>query len=146
MCDDGACAVTHHGSRITVWSSSLHIDNRIERLLYFRNDFPARTEGLMAATFPRPEQASPLPQSGRAGSGRSLDDEIQYVKGVGPAAAQILGKIRVHTAGDLLRHIPRRYEDRTRFRRIADLNHGEMATFRGKVIAADNLATNRKNF
>jgi ATP-dependent DNA helicase RecG len=79
-------------------------------------------------------------------SGLSLEDEIQYVKGVGSSAAQILGKMNIRTVGDLLRHIPRRYEDRTRFRRIADLTPGEAATIQGRVLGAENVPTNRKNF
>jgi ATP-dependent DNA helicase RecG len=78
--------------------------------------------------------------------GRSLDDEVQFIKGVGPALAQVLAKMSLFTVRDLLRHIPRRYEDRSNFRRIVDLMPGEAATIEGRVIGAENLATNRKNF
>jgi len=100
----------------------------------------------MAVTPPRTEPVLTPPLDERPLRVRSLDDEVQFVKGVGPAAAQILGKMGIRTVGDLLRHIPRRYEDRTRFRRIADLCPGESATLHGRVIAAENLATSRKNF
>ena len=33
--------------------------------------------------------------------------EIQYVKGVGPARAELLNKLDVKTAGDLLEYYPR---------------------------------------
>jgi len=72
---------------------------------------------------------------------RSLDTEVQYVKGVGPRIAGILGKLNIRTAGDLLRHFPRRYEDRTHFARVAGLRHGETATVRGTVLGADNVST-----
>src|SRR5215831_16855689 len=79
-----------------------------------------------------------------AHSRRSLLDEVQFVKGVGPSGAQLLGKLGVHTAGDMLRHIPRRYEDRTSFRRISELRFGEFATISGRVTAAENHGTNRR--
>ena len=75
-----------------------------------------------------------------------LDDEIQFIKGVGPSFAQTLAKIGLFTAGDVLRHAPRRYEDRTRFRHIIDLMPGETATIRGRVVAAEMVPTSRKNF
>ena len=40
------------------------------------------------------------------------------IKGVGPQVSAALGKLGLHTVGDLLRHIPRRWEDRTHFRRV----------------------------
>lgn len=85
-------------------------------------------------------------REGAGGPMRSLDDEVQYVKGVGPSGAQILAKMGIVTVGDLLRHIPRRYEDRTHFRRICDLVPGESATVQGRVVAADFVPTSRKNF
>lgn len=69
------------------------------------------------------------------------DTEVQYVKGVGPRVAGLLAKLNIKTAGDLLRHYPRRYEDRTHFARIAGLEHGQTATVRGTVLAADNANT-----
>ena len=72
---------------------------------------------------------------------RSLDTEVQYVKGVGPRIAGMLEKLGIGTARDLLYHFPRRYEDRTHFARVAGLQHGETATIRGTVLGADNMQT-----
>ena len=74
-----------------------------------------------------------------------LEDDVQYLKGVGPHGARSLAKIGLHTVGDLLRHVPRRYEDRTSFRRIRELRPGESATITGRIVAAENLATSRRN-
>jgi ATP-dependent DNA helicase RecG len=78
--------------------------------------------------------------------GRDLSDEVQYLKGVGPGLAQVLAKLNIITVGDLLRHIPRRHEDRTNFRRISDIRHGELATIHGQVMDASLLTTKRKGF
>ncbi|MGI6295990.1 MAG: ATP-dependent DNA helicase RecG [Armatimonadota bacterium] len=72
---------------------------------------------------------------------RSLDTEAQFVKGVGPRIAPLLKRLNIETAEDLIRHYPRRYEDRTHFARIAGLQHGEAATVRGTVITAENVPT-----
>ena len=65
----------------------------------------------------------------------SLDDSLRLLKGVGPQAATALEKLNLRTVGDLLRHIPRRWEDRTDFRRVADVQSGEFVTVCGRVIA-----------
>jgi len=96
----------------------------------------------MATLPPRPRRPASIP----APPGRSLEDDIQFLKGVGPAGARTLGRLGLRTAGDLLRHYPRRYEDRRSFRRIADLRPGEWAVFAGRVAAADKVATSRRGF
>lgn len=76
----------------------------------------------------------------------AMDEDLQYVKGVGPSFAQTLLKIGLATTGDVLRHAPRRYEDRTKFRQIIDLVPGETATVHGRVVGAEFVPTSRKNF
>src|SRR5262245_38945584 len=68
-------------------------------------------------------------------SGKSLDESLQSLKGIGPQVALALGKLGLNTVGDLLKHIPRRWEDRTNFRRVADVQSGEWVTVHGVVIA-----------
>lgn len=91
------------------------------------------------------QSASPKSVTGQStGSSfvpRSLDTEVQYVKGVGPRVAGVLEKLNIRRAADLLYHFPRRYEDRTHFARVASLDHGQTATIRGTVLAADNVQT-----
>ena len=69
-------------------------------------------------------------------NGLSLDDSLQFMKGIGPQAAAALERLNLRTVGDLLRHIPRRWEDRTRFLRVAEVRGGEWVTVCGLVIAA----------
>lgn len=64
-----------------------------------------------------------------------LEDSLQFLKGVGPQAALALAKLGLHTVGDLLWHVPRRWEDRSHFCRAADLRGGELATVRGIVLS-----------
>ncbi len=56
-----------------------------------------------------------------------------YVKGVGPARAEILETKGLRTVEDLLAYAPFRYEDRTNIRTIAQLAPGEMATVIAQV-------------
>ena len=64
-----------------------------------------------------------------------LDAPLSAARGVGAERAAQLARLNIHTAGDLLLHRPRRYEDRTQLRPIADLALGEAATARGKIVA-----------
>lgn len=71
-----------------------------------------------------------------------LDEPISSLTGVSTALAAALGKsLDLHTIGDLLRHYPRRYEDRTQFKRIIDIRHGDAVTIRGKVVGCENIPT-----
>ena len=74
--------------------------------------------------------------------GRSLGDPVTRTPGVSESLAAAMGKgLGVFTAGDLLRHYPRRYEDRTHFKPICDIRHGEAVTISGKVISVENIPT-----
>lgn len=82
-----------------------------------------------------------IPTVGTKSAYRTLDSPAQYVKGVGERLAGVLTKLGIFNARDLLFHFPRRYEDRTQFRRIANLQDGELATISGRVVAVDNVPT-----
>ncbi len=75
---------------------------------------------------------------------RSLDDSVQYIRGVGPRGAERLERVGIRTVWDLLRHIPRRYEDRTAIRNIGDLEPGKPVVTRGTILAAEVVNTRRK--
>ncbi|HFC00398.1 MAG TPA: ATP-dependent DNA helicase RecG [Phaeodactylibacter sp.] len=52
-----------------------------------------------------------------------LDSPIEYLKGVGPVRGDMLKKeLGIFTFGDLLRHFPFRYVDKTKFHKIRDIN------------------------
>ncbi len=73
---------------------------------------------------------------------KSLDDLTICLPGVSEQFAAAMGKgLGIHTVGDLLRHYPRRYEDRTHFKPICDIRHGESVTISGKVINVENIPT-----
>ena len=59
--------------------------------------------------------------------------KIQFLKGVGPANAAKLAKLGIFTVGQLLEHYPRRYEDRSQSKLIAELTDGLYETFRAVV-------------
>jgi len=65
----------------------------------------------------------------------NLDISIRVLKGVGPQAMTALEKLEIRTLGDLLRHVPRRWEDRSDFRPVSQVQSGEFVTVCGIVIA-----------
>ncbi|QOI96683.1 MAG: ATP-dependent DNA helicase RecG [Flammeovirgaceae bacterium] len=53
---------------------------------------------------------------------RFFETPVEYLKGVGPQRAALLNKeLSIFTFADLLQHYPFRYEDRTRFYKVAEL-------------------------
>ncbi len=72
-----------------------------------------------------------------------LDTPVTYLKGVGPVRATSLHKLGIVTAGDLLYHVPHRYEDATTVQPIASLVPGMDATIIGTVISKGIIPTRK---
>ncbi|TEB14121.1 ATP-dependent DNA helicase RecG [Pelotomaculum sp. FP] len=68
---------------------------------------------------------------------------VQYLKMIGPRRAAAMQKLGLFTVRDLLYHFPRRYEDRSRLLPAGACPHGETATIRGTVLAAQDLKPRR---
>jgi len=66
----------------------------------------------------------------------ALSAPVTSVWGVGEERARILARLDIFTVEDLLLHRPRRYEDRKKFLSIKELQLGEAATVRGRIVAA----------
>jgi ATP-dependent DNA helicase RecG len=69
---------------------------------------------------------------------------VAELRGVGEARAQALAKVGVETVLDLLTHYPRRYLDRTREARVADLVPGEEAMVLARVRNARSQPTRNR--
>ena len=72
-----------------------------------------------------------------------LETPVTYLKGVGPARAEALRRLGVVTAGDLLYHIPHRYEDASTVSHIASLEPGMQGTVIGRVVSKGVLPTRK---
>jgi ATP-dependent DNA helicase RecG len=65
-----------------------------------------------------------------------LSTPLQFVKGIGPARAQMLGAKGLETVADLLYYAPFRYEDRSNVKTIGELAPGEKAATVARVATA----------
>jgi ATP-dependent DNA helicase RecG len=72
-----------------------------------------------------------------------LDRPAQFLQGVGPRRAEVLARLGILTARDLLYHLPRRYEDATTVQPIDDLRPGMEATVMGRVVSKGVLPTRK---
>ena len=73
----------------------------------------------------------------------TLETPITYLKGVGPARALAFERLGVRTAGDLLLHVPTRYEDASTITSINRLETGMDGTVMGTVISKGILPTRK---
>ena len=64
-----------------------------------------------------------------------LDNSIKYLKGVGPARAELFNKLGIHTVKDLLDFFPRSYMDYTSPVPISQCIIGQNNIIEGKVTA-----------
>ncbi len=72
------------------------------------------------------------------------DLPVQSIKGIGPRRAALFGRIGVRTVRDALYYLPRRYEDRSLIRAIADIRAGCAETVRGRIISCGPVAARGK--
>ncbi|HMC67794.1 MAG TPA: OB-fold nucleic acid binding domain-containing protein, partial [Mycobacteriales bacterium] len=72
-----------------------------------------------------------------------LDTPVTYLKGVGPMRAEALRRLGIITAGDLLFHVPHRYEDATTVAPINSLEPGMSGTVIGTVISKGVIPTRK---
>lgn len=63
----------------------------------------------------------------------SLGDSVQFVRGVGPKRAQFFAALGVQTVGDLLEHLPFRYQLKPQSVAIDQLDLDEVATIIGEL-------------
>lgn len=68
---------------------------------------------------------------------------VQFLKGIGERRAQLLRRLGIETAGDLLYHVPHRYEDASTIAPIASVEPGMDVTVMGRVISKGILPTRK---
>ena len=74
-----------------------------------------------------------------------LDSPIEYLKGVGPARAELLkSELGIHTFGHLLRHYPFRHIDRSQFYLIRDIDpEAALVQVKGIFTRIDSVGAKR---
>lgn len=65
---------------------------------------------------------------------RGLQQSVQFLKGVGPARAELLAKLGINTIADLIFHFPRSYDDLSDVRGVGELTSGALQTVEGEVV------------
>ena len=74
------------------------------------------------------------------------DTPVINVAGIGPSKATKLGRLGILTVGDLLMHLPRRYEDTRDVHPLRDLQPSpEVQTVRARVRAVSRRHSPRKH-
>ena len=72
-----------------------------------------------------------------------LEQKVQYIKGVGPKKSQALARLGIVLVYDLLTYYPRRYEDQSDLRTIAESVPGEEGTVSGVIISVTESCPRR---
>ena len=72
-----------------------------------------------------------------------LEMPVQFLKGVGERRADLLKRLNIQTAGDLLYHVPHRYDDASTITPIASVDVGKEVTVIGRVVSKGILPTRK---
>jgi ATP-dependent DNA helicase RecG len=67
----------------------------------------------------------------------ALATPVEFVRGVGPQRAELLARLEVSSAGDLIFLFPRDYQDLSDRREIGDLEEDQVQTIHGEVVEID---------
>ena len=73
-----------------------------------------------------------------------LNTDVRYINGIGEQRAKALNKLGIYTLRDLISWFPRRYDDRTQAKKIADLVPGEAACVAGMIASPPTVSHVRK--
>lgn len=71
-----------------------------------------------------------------------LATPVQFLKGVGPQRAELLERLGLRTARDVVFFFPRDYQDLNELARVADLVEGNLTRLRGTVEEVDQRVSN----
>lgn len=74
-----------------------------------------------------------------------LNNDVKYIKGVGPNRVQSLNKLGIFTLNDLITYYPRDYEDRSKPKKIIDCEDGEDVLIEAIVVSKIVELKIRKN-
>jgi ATP-dependent DNA helicase RecG len=106
-------------------------------------------ETATAVTYPRksPSTETPSDAAEEVREKTNLYDRdpseipIQYLKGVGPRVAALLGKKGIRSVEDALYYFPRRYEDRRSIKKISQLKPYTRETVVGEIVLVGKVRT-----
>ena len=73
-----------------------------------------------------------------------LYTNVRFIKGIGEQRAKALGKLGIETLRDLISWFPRKYDDRTETKRIADLIPGETACVEAMIASEPKVSHVRR--
>ena len=100
---------------------------------------PDEKETTTSQPEPTKERPTPPGRSETAPGGKTsatpaaLHADLTVLQGVGPRHSQTLGKLGMHTLGDMLYYFPRRYEDYSQLKPIKELFYSQQVTVIGMV-------------
>jgi ATP-dependent DNA helicase RecG len=82
---------------------------------------------------PTPPRSESVAGAKTSATPAAFDAKLTVLQGVGPRHAETLGKLGLHTLGDMLYYYPRRYDDYSQLKPIKDLFYGEHVTVIGTI-------------
>ena len=78
---------------------------------------------------------------------KTLSTPVRYIKGIGPKRSEDLKGLGINSIEDLLYYFPRRYEDRTNLKPIAELTEDSLQTVKGRILTShERRSFRRRNF
>lgn len=107
---------------------------RVDRFILPRSQSRAYNDGMSVA--PRKSEQE-IPARREPTAAETLATPVEFVHGVGRQRAELLARLGIRTAGDLIFFFPRDYEDLSDRREIGDLEEDLVQTIRGEVVEVD---------
>ena len=93
---------------------------------------------------PTPVATRPAAKKNSRSDDLTFESSVDALPGVGAKRVEQLARLGIATVGDLLLHLPVRYEDRSQITPICAVTPGTVVTVRGKVVETKLKTTARK--
>ncbi len=106
---------------------------RVERALHYVKELKNLCDSLSQTRTVKSSNRAYTVQEDLNTSFEKLSLPVQYVRGVGPKIARLLGKKGIKTVEDMLYFLPRRYEDRRSVKMISSTQIGNVEMVIGEV-------------
>ena len=119
---------------LSISDKKKRIDNAFVYIKELKSSCSSQSRQHSTISVKTPDNSAVQPEKSLNESFRKLSADVQYIKGVGPKVAALLGRKGLRNVEDMLYFLPRRYEDRRHIKSISSVGIGVRETVIGTIM------------
>ncbi|MEA2014585.1 MAG: ATP-dependent DNA helicase RecG, partial [Thermodesulfobacteriota bacterium] len=120
---------------LSISDKKKRVDNAVIHINELKSLCSGQSRRYSTDTVEIPNDSGIQPEKSLDESFKRLSTDVQYIKGIGPKVAAMLGRKGLKSVEDLLYFLPRRYEDRRHIKTISSVDISARETVMGTIMA-----------